>query len=89
MRVKRRIARLKEKFGSKFTGFRQPGGSTKYIRHDRLPAAFADVANRRDTPAARALLCAESATDGSSMHQLLQALRRPPYIPANRPEVIQ
>jgi hypothetical protein len=89
VRVKRRIARIKAKFGSKYTGFRQPGGSTKYIRHDRLPAVFADVANGRDTPAARAVLCAESATDGSSMHQLLQSLRRPPYVPANQREVIQ
>jgi hypothetical protein len=86
---RKRLARIKAKFGSKFIGFRQSDGAMKYISRDRLDGAIADVTNGRDTPAIRALLCAESATDDSRLHQLIQALHRPPYKPVTKLEVIQ
>jgi hypothetical protein len=77
---KRRIAKIRARFDGKFLGLRQTDGSVKYINRDRLDEALADATNGRDTPATRALLCAESATDGSHIHQLLQGLRRPAYV---------
>ena len=90
MRITRqRIAKIRAKFDGKFIGLRQMDGSVKYIRRDRLNDAIADVTGGRDTPATRALLCADSATDGSQLHQLLQALHRPAYKPTNKLEVVQ
>jgi hypothetical protein len=80
VRWRRRIAKLQAKRDGKFLGLRQTDGSVKYINRDRLDEALADATNGRDTPATRALLCAESATDSSQIHQLLQALHRPAYL---------
>lgn len=84
MRSRRRIAKLIAKRlaerEAKFTGFRQADGSVKYIRQEQVPEVCSDALQGRDTPATRALLCSVGATDGSSLHQLLQALHRPGYV---------
>jgi hypothetical protein len=77
---RQRIAKIRAKFDGKFIGFRQTDGSVKYISRDRVDDVLADATAGRDTLATRALLCAESATDGSHLHQLLQALYRPAYV---------
>ncbi len=81
MRVSRkRLAKIKTKFGGQLIGFRQTDGAMKYISRDRLDSVLADATSGRDTPATRAMLCATSATDGSQLHQLLQAMSRPGYL---------
>ena len=83
MRVSRqRIAKIRAKFGEKYVGFRQTDGTVKHIRRDSVLSVGRDALNGLDTPATRAMLCAESATDSSKLHQALQALHRPAYVPA-------
>jgi hypothetical protein len=87
---RQRIAKIRARFDGKFIGFRQTDGSVKYISRDRLNEALTDATAGRDTPATRALLCAESATDGSHLHQLMQSLHRPGYVsPQTIVKVIQ
>lgn len=93
MRSRRRIARLIAKKiaerDNKYVGFRQKDGTVKYILAENVMDVFADAVYGRETPGTRALLCAESATDGSLLHQLVQAMRRAPYVPETRSEVHQ
>jgi hypothetical protein len=89
MRLRARLAKLESKIVGDYVGYRMKDGTTNYIACKRVLDALIDVVNGTPSAGAQLMLDANPeipGSDGNLMHQLSQAIRAEPYVPAARSE---
>lgn len=82
MNVEQRLRKLETGGRKGFTGYRLPDGQWRYIRTTTVLDACREAMDGKETPRARLMLTATSATDGR-MHEVVQAVCHEPYVCTN------